>query len=49
MTAFNENYMKRITGWLVWPVRFLLVISIAGAIIPMSPGMPGPGIDASWV
>lgn len=49
MTAFNENYMKRITGWLVWPIRLLLVISIAAAIIPMSPGMPGPGLDASWV
>jgi hypothetical protein len=49
MTAINENHMKRTIGWVAWPVRILLIITIAATIIPMSPGMPGPGLDASWV
>jgi hypothetical protein len=49
MTATNENYMERTISWLTWPVRLLLIITIAATIIPMSPSMPGSGLDASWV
>lgn len=49
MTSAKENYVKRVIGWAIWPVRILLIVTIAAAIIPLSPAMPGPGLDASWM
>jgi len=49
MTANFKEHIERVDRWARWPIGLLLLVSIAVALIPMSPGMPGPGLDASWV
>jgi hypothetical protein len=41
--------MKQTIDWVTWSIRLLLIITIAAAIIPISPVMPRSGLDASWV
>lgn len=49
MPLVIKSYTDRVTGLTRWSIRLLLMITLAAAIIPINPSMPGSGLDPSWV
>ncbi|SFS07851.1 hypothetical protein SAMN05216570_2322 [Dyella sp. OK004] len=47
-TKSIKEYLEKMTRLAQWPVRILLIIALAAAIVPISPGMPTSGLDGSW-
>ena len=49
MTKSIKEYIEQVSHLAIWPLRFLFLIALLAAMVPMSPGMPSPGLDGSWV